>query len=323
MKAIILSQYEGPDGLKVGEVDKPQPTDTQVLVRIKAAAINDWDWGLVRRTPFYIRLLAGLFRPRVQIPGAEMSGVVEAVGKGVTRFQPDDAVYGDISECGFGGFAQYVCVPETALIRKPETMTFEEATAIPHAAALALQGLRDVGQLQPEGKLLINGAGGGVGTIGAQIARSMGAEDITGVDHGDKFAVMRQAGFGAVLDYTREDFTASGQRYDLILDTKTNRPPFRYLRVLKPGGAYVTVGGNTGRLLQIFFLGPLIRFFTGKRLSIVALKTNQDMDFLNSLYEKGGLKLFLEGPYPLVEVPGALSRFGAGKHLGKVIIRTD
>ena len=188
MKAIILSQYEGPDGLKVGEVDKPQPTDTQVLVRIKAAAINDWDWGLVRGTPFYIRLLSGLFRPRVQIPGAEMSGVVEAVGKGVTRFQPDDAVYGDISECGFGGFAQYVCVPETALIRKPETMTFEEATAIPHAAALArFHAIQYAGDVRPTaGSLII--AGQFVGQIladchhlaGRDIAAKLGARGAIG-----------------------------------------------------------------------------------------------------------------------------------------------
>ncbi|MEM6403848.1 MAG: NAD(P)-dependent alcohol dehydrogenase [Cyanobacteria bacterium P01_D01_bin.116] len=217
MKAIILTKYGSSDVLKLRDTEKPKPKEGEVLVKIHATSINDWDWCLMKGKPFYIRLLCGLFKPKIQIPGVEIAGQIEEVGKNVTKFQSGNVVYGDISECGFGGFAEYVCVPENVLALKSESMTFNEAAAIPHAAMLAIQGLCDEGQIQPGQKVLINGAGGGVGTLGVQIAQSIGVVDVTGVDSSDKFAMMRSIGFVQTIDYTQEDFTQNKQRYDLIL----------------------------------------------------------------------------------------------------------
>jgi NADPH:quinone reductase-like Zn-dependent oxidoreductase len=320
MKAIVLTQYGLPDDLELKKVEKPTPKEGEVLVKIQATSVNDWDWCLVRGTPFYIRLLCGWRKPNIPIPGAEVAGRVTAVGPDVTRFQPGDAVYGDISECGFGGFAEYVCVPETALTLMPDGMTFAEAAAIPHAAMLAVQGLTDIGQLQPGQKLLINGAGGGVGTLAVQIAHAIGVREVTGVDHPSKFALMRSLGSTRTVDYTQTDFTKGQERYDLVLDTKTNRSPFKYLRVLKPGGTYVTVGGLTTRLFQVLLFGPMIRWFTQKTLRVVSLQLNKDLAYVNELYAAGQLKPAIDGPYPLGEVPRLIQYFGAGQHQGKIVI---
>ncbi len=323
MKAIVLTKYGSSDVLELQDVEKPKPKEGEVLVKIHATAINDWDWCLMRGTPFYIRLLCGLFKPNIPIPGAEIAGIVETVGQNVTQFQPGDAVYGDISECGFGGFAEYVCVPETALALKPEGMTFVEATALPHAAMLALQGLVDEGQIQPGQKVLINGAGGGVGTLGMQIAKSIGVTDVTGVDSSDKFAMMRSLGFVQLIDYTQEDFTQGKERYDLVLDTKTNRSIFNYLRVLNPQGTYVTVGADTANLFQVLFLQPIIGIFSKKRVCLVNLKPNKDLDYINKLFETGNIKPVVDGPYTLSEVPEMIQYFGLGKHKGKVVITIE
>ncbi|NER19298.1 MAG: NAD(P)-dependent alcohol dehydrogenase [Symploca sp. SIO1C2] len=320
MKAIVLTKYGSADVLKLQDVEKPKPKEGEVLVKIHATAINDWDWCLMRGTPFYIRLLCGLLKPKIQIPGAEIAGQIEEVGHNVQQFQPGDMVYGDISECGFGGFAEYVCVPETALALKPECMSFVEAAALPHAAMLALQGLLEEGQLQPGQKVLINGAGGGVGTLGVQIAKSMGAIDVTGVDSSDKFDMMHSVGFVQTIDYTQKDFTQSQEKYDLILDTKTNRSIFQYLRVLNPQGTYVTVGGDTPRLFQVLFSKPIIHLFSKKRVSLVNLQPNKDLDYINKLFQAGGIKPVLDGPYRLSEVPEMIQYFGRGKHKGKVVI---
>ncbi len=320
MKAIVLTQYGSSDVLQLQDVDQPSPKDDEVLIKVRAASVNDWDWCLMRGTPFYIRLLCGFLKPKVQIPGAEISGRVERVGPNVTKFRSGDAVYGDISESGFGGFAEYVCAPESALALKPDGMTFVEAAAMPHAAMLALQGLRDAGELQPGQKVLINGAGGGVGVLGAQIAQAMGVFDLTGVDSSSKLAMMKSIGFVKTIDYTQEDFTQNQESYDLILDTKTNRSIFKYLRVLSPQGSYVTVGGLTDRLIQALFLGPIIRRFSKKRVCLVALKPNQDLDYINELFEAGKVKPVIDGPYQLSEVPEAIQYFGEGKHKGKVVI---
>ena len=319
MKAIVLTKYGQSDVLKLQELEKPTPSDNEVLVKVQATSVNDWDWCLMRGTPFYIRLLCGLFKPKIQIPGAEVAGIVEAVGQNVTKLQAGDAVYGDISECGFGGFAEYVCVPENALAIKPDSMTFIEAVAIPHAGMLALQGFH-LGKIQPGQKLLINGAGGGVGTLGVQIAKSLGIVNITGVDTAEKLEMMGLIGFVRTIDYKQEDFTQSKQRYDLILDTKTNRSIFKYLRVLSPNGSYVTVGGSTPRLFQVLFFEPIIRLFSKKRVHLVNLKPNQDLDYMNQLFETGKLKPLIDGPYKLSEVPEIIQYFGEGKHKGKIVI---
>ena len=323
MKAIVLSDYGSPDQLELKDIEKPMPKDGEVLVKVHATTVNDWDWCLVRGTPFYIRLLCGWRKPNIQIPGAEVAGRVTAVGPNVTRFHPGDAVYGDISECGFGGFAEYVCVPETALAPKPEKMTFAEAAAIPHAAMLAMQGLMDAGQLQPGQKLLINGAGGGVGTLGVQIANAIGVKDIAGVDHASKFDLMRSVGFTHTIDYTQTDFTKGQERYDVILDTKTNRSPFKYLSVLNPGGTYVTVGGLTPHLLQVLLFGPIIRWLTQKTVRLVNLQPNKDLAYVNELFAAGQVKPAIDGLYPLNDAPRLIQYFGEGQHQGKVVITHD
>lgn len=323
MKAATLTKYGSPHNLEIREVDKVAPGDGEVSVRVHASSVNDWDWCITKGSPFYIRLFCGLFRPKTKIPGVDISGVVEVVGSHVTKFKPGDAVYGDLSECGFGGFAEYVCVPETALSPKPAGISFADAAAIPHAATLALQGLRDVGGLQPHGKLLINGAGGGVGTIGLQIARALGVENVTGVDHKDKLEMMRAQGFDEVLDYTEVDFTSTGNTYDLILDAKTNRSPLKYLRALNPGGRYVTVGGKSFRIIQVLLLNPIIKLFSQKRVRLVALKTNQDLDFISVWLDEGKIVPVIEGPYKLCEIQAAVQRFGEGRHKGKIIISME
>lgn len=322
MKAIVLTEYGTSGALQLREVGKPIPKDDEVLIKTHAVAVNDWDWCLMRGAPFYIRLLCGLRKPRINIPGVDVAGQVETIGRDVARFQPGDAVYGDLSECGFGGFAEYVCANQNALASKPASMTFAEAAAMPHAAMLAIQGLRDEGQLQAGQTLLINGAGGGVGTLGLQFAKSIGVE-VAGVDSSAKLEMMRSLGFDHVIDYTREDFTKSGRRYDLILDTKTNRSVFSYPRTLNPKGTYVTVGGGTAQLLQAFLLGPVIGALSKKKIRVLALKPNKDLDYLSKLFEAGEITPVIDGPYQLSEVPEVLQRFGEGKHKGKLVISLE
>ena len=319
MKAIVYTKYGPPDVLQLTEVAKPAPKDNEVLVKVHAASVNDWDWGLLRGKPFVNRLLFGLLKPKIKILGVDIAGRVEAAGRNVKQFQPGDEVFGDISGCGWGGFAEYVCVPENALVLKPACMTFEEAAAIPQAAMLAVQGLRDKGQIQSGQKLLINGAGGGVGTFAVQIAKLFGVE-VTGVDSSGKLDMLRSMGCDHVIDYTQEDFTKNGQYYDLILDVKTNRSIFDYTRALCPNGIYVTVGGSMVRLFQALILGPWISIISKKKIRIVGLKPNKDLAYMNELFEAGKVKPVIDGPYKLNEVPEAIRYFGEGKHKGKVVI---
>ncbi len=319
MYAIVATTYGPPDLLQLQTVAKPSPQENEVLIKIHATAVNDYDWSFVRGKPYLYRLMFGLLKPKQQIPGMELAGVVEALGANATSFAVGDAVYGDISSYGFGSFAEYICIHEKAFVRKPATMSFEEAAAIPHAAMLALQGLRDVGEIQTGQKVLINGAGGGMGTFGLQIAKLVDAE-VTGVDAGDKLETMKSLGFDHVIDYKQEDFTTKGEHYDLILDAKTNRPTLHYLRALRPNGRYVTVGGNLAQLLQAWLLKPWISRFSHKQVHVLSLQPNKDLAYINELFEAGKIKPVIDGPYPLREVPQAIVRFGAGKHTGKVII---
>lgn len=320
MKAITLHRYGPPELLQLEDCEQPSPDANEVLVRTCAASVNDWDWSMITGKPFFIRLLSGLFRPGIQIPGVDVSGYVEAVGSEVTAFNPGDTVYGDISESGFGAFAEYVCVKENALTKMPDGMSFNDAAAIPHAVTLAMQGLFDIGSLKPHHRLLINGAGGGVGTFAAQIARSIGVRGITGVDHSSKFEVMRISGITECIDYTKTDFTTTDEKYDLILDTRTKRPLSHIMRALTPTGIYSTVGGDLGKILKIALFAPVIHKFTTKRLKVVALKANKDMDKISELYANKIIKPVIDGPYTLSELPDAIKHFEAAKHLGKIII---
>lgn len=320
MKAVVYSRYGTPEVLKVSEIPKPIPKEDEVLVKVHATTVNDWDWALVRGKPYPYRLMSGLTRPKVSILGAEVAGIVESRGNSATRFEVGDRVYGDISEAGFGGFAEYVCVREDALFHMPQGMTFEQAATLPHAALLALQGLVDVGNIQRNESILINGAGGGVGAIGVQIAKEYGCE-VTGVDRDFKLGTLKSIGFDHTIDYRQIDFTKKGQRYDLILDTKTTRSPLSYLRALNPGGRYVTVGGSLARLLQVFCVGPAIARMTGKRLKIVGLEPNKGLDYINRLFEARTLECVIDGPYGLSDVTKAVERFGEAKHVGKIVIK--
>ena len=290
-----------------------------MLVRVRAAAINDFDWSLVRGKPRLYRLLFGLFKPKAQIPGMELAGTVESLGPGVQNLEIGDEVYGDVSEFGFGALAEYVAVSEEALTRKPAAMSFEEAAAIPHASLLALQGLRDLGQIRRGMRILINGAGGGVGTFGLQIAKAYDAH-VTGVDTGDKLRMMESLGFDRVIDYQNEDFATGDDRYDLILDAKTSRWPFAYMRALERGGRYVTVGGYLPRLLVLVILAPLSSLFARRKMQVLALKPNRGIEYMNELFEAGRLECVIDGPYALSEVPRLIRYFGEAKHAGKIIV---
>jgi NADPH:quinone reductase-like Zn-dependent oxidoreductase len=318
MKALIRDRYGLPDVLEVREVEQPVPREGEVLVRVHAASINDWDWGLLQGPTIPFSRSA----PK-PILGSDIAGQVVALGSGVQRWQVGDEVYGDLSvfgRGGWGGFAEYVCARETALVRKPAAMTFEQAAALPQAGQLAVQGLFANGPLKAGQKILINGGGGGVGTIGVQIAKAHGAE-VTGVDSDAKLEMMRAVGFDYVIDYRKEDFTKNGRCYDLIVDTKTTRWFWEYARSLNPGGAYATVGGPEMRhLLTIPLVGWAIRMATRKAFRLVALKTNKDLPYLNDRFEAGQLVPVLDGPYTLSQGPDALRHFGAGNHKGKVII---
>jgi NADPH:quinone reductase-like Zn-dependent oxidoreductase len=322
MKAIVYERYGPPDVLQLKEVKKPTPKDNEVLIKVHAASINSWDWELLRGKPFVNRLLFGLLKPKIKILGADIAGRVEAVGRNVKQFQPDDEVFGDLCECGWGGFAEYVCARENTLALKPASMTFEEVAAVPQAAAMALQGLRDKGQIQSGQKVLINGAGGGVGTFAVQIAKSFGAE-VTGVDSTKKLDMLRSIGADQVIDYTQEDFTKSGQRYDLILDVAAYHSIFDYKRALSPKGIYVMVGGSSARIFQAIFLGPLISKTGSKKLGILAHKPNKGLDFMKELFEAGKVVPVIDRRYPLSEVPEALRYFGEGHAKGKIVITVD
>ena len=317
MKAIVYEKYGTPDVLQLKEVAKPVPGEDEVLVKVHAASINDWDLGLLYGD-FINRMLNGLRKPRRNILGSDIAGKIETVGKKVKRFKAGDDVYGDLSG-QWGGFAEYVCAPEKSLSLKPAAMSFEEAAAIPQAAMLAVQGLIDKGKIKQAQKVLINGAGGGVGTFAIQIAKLYNAE-VTGVDKATKLEMLRSIGFDHVIDYTKEDFTKNGKVYDLILDAKTNRSAFDYARSLNRNGVYVTVGGSIGHLLQVLILAPLIRMIQSKHLRIVALKPNKDLAFMNDLFEKGKVRTVIDGPYRLDQLGEAFRHFAKADHLGKIVI---
>lgn len=317
MKAIVYHRYGSPNNLKVAEVDIPVPSGDEVLIKVHAVSLNDWDLGLLEGD-FINRMLNGLRKPKKKILGSDIAGRIESVGKHVTRFKPGDEVYGDLSG-KWGGFAEYVCAKENAVVLKPASMSFEEAAAIPQAAMLAVQGLIDKGKIRQGLKILINGAGGGVGTFGIQIAKLYGAE-VTGVDCGPKLEMMRSMGFDHVIDYTKQDFTKNGKCYELILDAKTNRSMFDYARALCPHGVYVTVGGSISRLLQSLLLSPWIRIIHKKHIRLVALKPNKDLKYMNELFEAGKMKVVIDGPYTFDKIPDAFRRFSKAEHKGKIVI---
>jgi NADPH:quinone reductase-like Zn-dependent oxidoreductase len=290
-------------------------------VKVHAAALNAADWHLVRGEPFPVRMiLGGLQKPKPSILGEDMAGRVESVGKNVTLFRPGDDVFADLSDCGRGAFAEYVAVPENALVAKPANITFEAAAATPMAAVTALQGLRNVGKIQAGQKVLINGASGGVGGFAVQIARALGAE-VTAVASTRKLDALRALGADHVIDYTREDFTRNGQRYDLILAANGNRSILDYQRALSPNGVYVMAGGANTQMMQALLLGPVLSM-TGRRKmrSLMAKPNTADLAFVAGLLEAGKVKPVIDRRYPLSAVPEALAYLEQGHAAGKVVI---
>ncbi|WP_436244960.1 NAD(P)-dependent alcohol dehydrogenase [Paenibacillus sp. LjRoot56] len=317
---MIYTKYGSPNELIYTEVEKPQPKDREVLINVHAASINSWDWDLLRGTPFLVRI-GGVRKPKFAILGADIAGRVEAVGKAVKQFVPGDDVFGDISGCSWGGFAEYVCASEMALSKKPAHITYEDAAAIPQAAVLALQGLRGRGFIQKGKKVLINGAGGGVGTFAIQLAKLFGAE-VTAVDSAKKLPKLQALGADYVMDYRKEDYTISGNKYDVILDIVGNRSIFDCKRALSSDGRYVMVGGTMPRIFQMMFLGPLISWIGTKKMGLLMHKPNYtDQNELMALYETGKLVPVIDRQYPLGDVAEALRYFGEGQHTGKVMVR--
>jgi NADPH:quinone reductase-like Zn-dependent oxidoreductase len=323
MKAIVCTKYGLPNVLKLEEVQKPTPGDDEVLVEVHAASVTYSNLMLIKGEPFVGRFMGiGFLKPKQKIPGSDIAGRVEAVGRNVKRFRPGDEVYGDLSMSGRGGFAEYVCAPEGALGLKPANLLFEGAAAVPEAALVALQALRDNGQIQPGQKVLIYGASGGIGTFAVQIAKYFGAE-VTGVCSTRNLEMVRSIGADHVIDYTKEDFAKNGQRYDLILATAGYHSIFDYKRVLSPKGVYVCTGGQMTQIFQSLLLGPLISRTGGKRLGSMLVKPNQDLGLMKELIEAGKVKPIIDRCYPLSESAEALRYYGEGHAKGKVVITVE
>ncbi len=318
MKAVVYSRYGAAEVLQPAEVPTPVPKDNEVLVKVQAASVNSWDWDLVTGKPLLYRLLFGIFRPRYPIIGSDIAGRVEAVGKDVTQFKPGDEVFGDISGSGFGAFAEYACAPAKVLALKIPSMTFEQAAATPQAGVLALQGLRQ-GQLAAGQKVLINGAGGGVGTFAVQMAKVAGAQ-VTAVDRADKLDLLRSLGAAHVMDYRREDFTKTAHTYDLILDMVAWHSVADCRRALNPGGRYVIVGGKVGALIKTATLSSWSKP-EGKQVGLLVHKPNaKDLHELNLMFRAGTVVPVIDRLYPLSETAEAVRYLGEGHVRGKVVI---
>ena len=319
MKAIVYHEYGSPDVLRYEEIEKPSARDDEVLIKVRAASVNPVDFHFMRGTPYFLRLMSGLRSPKDTGVGRDAAGQVEAVGRNVTRFKPGDEVFGMCS----GAFAEYTCASESGLVMKPENATFEQAAAVPVAALTALQGLRDKGQIQPGQKVLINAAGGGVGTFAVQIAKSFGA-DVTAVCSTTKVEMVRSIGADRVIDYTREDFTENEERYDLILDCFATHSLSAYRRVLNPRGIYVGVGGPVGSTISI--MADLIKtllmspFVSQKFVTFMAKRSKDDLTLLSDLMQSKKVMPVIDRQYSLDEVPEAVRYLEKGHARGKVVI---
>jgi NADPH:quinone reductase-like Zn-dependent oxidoreductase len=321
MKAIVCPKYGSPDVLQYQELAKPAQKDDEVLIKVYAASINQYDWHLLTADFVVVRLMGGgLLKPKNARPGEDVAGVVEAVGKNVRQFKPRDEVFGDLCECGCGGFAEYVCARENALVLKPANMTFEQAAAVPMAAVTALHGLRDIGQIQPGQKVLINGASGGVGTFAVQIAKSFGAE-VTAVCSSANLEQAYKLGADIVIDYTGEDFTQSGQLYDLIFAANGYHSLSDYKRALSPKGIYVMAGGSLAQIMQAMLLGRWRSQAGGKKIAVVSSRPNQkDLGYIKELLETGKVVPVIDRRYPLSDVAEALRYLGEGHARGKIVV---
>ena len=321
MKAVIHTVYGPPDVLRFQDIAKPVPADGEMLVRVRAVSLNRSDWEGLTGKPFYTRM-NGLRKPRRQILGSDVAGVVEAIGKNHAHFKPGDEVFGEM-ESYSGGFAEYVCTRGRDWALKPSSMTFEVAASIPQAAVIALQGIRDRGQVRSGQRILINGAGGGAGTFAIQLAKSGGAE-VTGVDNDGKLDFLRSLGADHVIDYAREDFTRNGQQYDFILDLVADRSAFDYARALSAGGKYYAVGGSVATFLQILLVNPWISRTRNKSVHVLMVRRNRkDLETVTELCQAGKLVPMIDRSYPFNEIPEALRQLGEGRVKGKAVITME
>jgi NADPH:quinone reductase-like Zn-dependent oxidoreductase len=321
MKALIRTKYGSPDVLGIQDTAMPIPRGNEVLVKVQAVAINAADLHMLSGKPLPFRLMGiGLFKPKFQILGAAVSGYVEAIGGNANRFHLGDEVFGDLSACGWGGFAEYVCAKEDALVSKPAKLSFDQAAAVPMAAVTALQGLRDKGHIQAGQQVLINGASGGVGTFAVQIAKSFGA-DVTAICSTGNVEAARSMGADHVIDYTKENFARNGMYYDLILAANGDRSIFDYKRALSPTGTYVMTGGSTRQMFQAMVLGPWISMMGNKKMcNLLAKPSNEDLTFLSELLNDGTIVPIIDKTYSLNEGAEAVRYLEQGHARGKVVI---
>ena len=320
MSAIVYNRYGSPEVFELKEVEKPVPADYEVLIKVCASSINVEDLDYLKGNSWAVRLL-GLFKPKYNILGFDVTGIVEAVGKNITQFKPGDEVMGDLFNFGFGAFAEYVCAPEKAVVHKPVNMTFQEAACVPSRAVLALQGLRGKRPLEPKQKVLINGAGGGVGPFAVQIAKSLGAE-VTAVDSSIKLEMLRSIGADHVIDYTKQNFTKNGLQYDLILDIAAHHSIFNYRRALAGNGIYSLIGGSRTAIFQTLLFGKMVSLFGNKKIGIIAWKPNnkEDLEYVLELIESEKVKPVIDRSYSLAEVAEAFRYFENDQPRGKVVI---
>lgn len=321
MKAVVYNSYGTPDELQLTDVPKPAPKENEVLVKVHAASINSWDWDMLTGKPWVARMFSGIRKPKYKILGADVAGVVEAIGGNVKGFKPGDEVFGDNAGGGFGSFAEYVSVPEKLLAKKFPKMSFEQAAALPQAGLLAIQGLRYVKEIKPGDELLINGAGGGVGPIALQYAKSIGAR-VTCVDKDVKFEMLRSHGADECIDYRETDYTKTGKQYDYILDVIARKSTADYKRALKPGGVFSMIGGSMGGLLfQMMVLQHFLSKYRKKKLGIMGYHVNKEaLDGLSSLFEDGKINPVIDKVFPLNETVDAFRYFQQGNFKGKIII---
>jgi NADPH:quinone reductase-like Zn-dependent oxidoreductase len=320
MKAIVYTKYGPTNVLRLKEVEKPTPKDNEVLVKIYATTVTPGDVIVVKGEPFPVRFWSGLLEPKHKIPGKEMAGRVEAIGRDVTQFKPGDEVFGDLTVCGLGAFAEYVSVPENAIALKPANLTFEEAAAVPESALVALQGLRDKGKIQPGQKVLINGTSGGVGSFAVQIAKSFAAE-VTAVCSTRNVDMARSLGADHIIDYTKEDFTQNGKHYDLILAANGYHPISDYKRALSPEGIFVATGGSMAQTFEAMLRGPIISMTGSKKMGNMLVKPNKDdLIFMKDLIEAGKVVPTIDRRWPLSEFAEAFHYLEEGHAQGEVVI---
>jgi len=323
MKAWVVRKYGFPENLSIVEVAKPGIAGNEILVKIKAVSINDWDLSNIEGKPLINRLLAGPFRPKKQIMGCDIAGVVEAVGVSVSKFKVGDKVYGDLSSGNFGGFAEYVAVRENQICHMAEGMSFEVAAAIPQAGMLAYQALHDFSEIREGMNILVNGAGGGVGSYVVQMLKNHKVH-LTGVDSEAKREFLKQLGYDAFINYQKEDFTESDIKYDIIIDCKTNRPFQRYSKKLKENGEYISIGGDLLKVIRIMLRSKQLEKKFGRKFSCVQLSANRNLPEINQIFESGLINSIIDSKhFTFNEGRKALEYYASGSFWGKVLIKVE